>query len=122
MTETSSDATLSNLSRETRRFEPPKDLAEAANVTAEAYERAKADRLAYWEEQAGRLSWAKPWDTVLDWQPPFAKWFVGGELNAAYNCVDRHVEAGRGGHGAGPWGGAPRARPAPPPPPPHGRD
>ncbi|HST67856.1 MAG TPA: acetate--CoA ligase [Mycobacteriales bacterium] len=95
------------MSRETRRFEPPKDLAEAANVTAEAYERAKTDRLAYWEEQANRLSWAKPWDTVLDWQPPFAKWFVGGELNAAYNCVDRHVEAGRGDKVAFHWEGEP---------------
>ena len=107
MTETSSDATLSNLSRETRRFEPPADLAAGANVTAEAYERAKADRLGYWEEQAGRLTWAKPWDTVLDWQPPFAKWFVGGELNAAYNCVDRHVEAGRGDKVAFHWEGEP---------------
>ena len=107
MTETSSDATLSNLSRETRRFEPPADLAAGANVTAEAYERAKADRLGYWEEQAGRLTWAKPWDTVLDWQPPFAKWFVGGELNAAYNCVDRHVEAGNGDKVAFHWVGEP---------------
>ena len=107
MTETSSDATLSNLSRETRRFEPPADLAADANVTAEAYERAKADRLGYWEEQAGRLTWAKPWNTVLDWQPPFAKWFVGGELNAAYNCVDRHVEAGRGDKVAFHWEGEP---------------
>ena len=107
MTETSSDATLSNLSRETRRFEPPADLAENANITAEAYERAKEDRLGYWEEQANRLSWAKPWDTVLDWQPPFAKWFVGGELNAAYNCVDRHVEAGRGDKVAFHWEGEP---------------
>ncbi|HEY6747485.1 MAG TPA: acetate--CoA ligase [Mycobacteriales bacterium] len=95
------------MSRETRRFEPPADLAANANVTAEAYERAKADRLGYWEEQAGRLTWAKPWDTVLDWQPPFAKWFVGGELNAAYNCVDRHVEAGRGDKVAFHWEGEP---------------
>ncbi len=107
MTETSSDATLSNLSRETRRFEPPAALAADANITAEAYERAKEDRLGYWEEQANRLSWAKPWDTVLDWQPPFAKWFVGGELNAAYNCVDRHVEAGRGDKVAFHWEGEP---------------
>jgi len=107
VTETSSDATLSNLSRETRRFEPPAALAADANITAEAYERAKEDRLGYWEEQANRLSWAKPWDTVLDWQPPFAKWFVGGELNAAYNCVDRHVEAGRGDKVAFHWEGEP---------------
>jgi hypothetical protein len=106
VTETS-DATLSNLLKENRRFEPPKELAEAANVTADAYERAEADRLAYWEEQAKRLSWATPWDTVLDRQPPFAKWFVGGQLNAAYNCVDRHVEAGHGEQVAFHWEGEP---------------
>jgi acetyl-CoA synthetase len=106
VTETS-DATLSNLLHENRRFEPPKELAESANVKADAYERAKADRLAYWEAQAERLTWAKKWDTVLDWQPPFAKWFVGGQLNAAYNCVDRHVEAGRGDKVAFHWEGEP---------------
>ena len=107
MTDTSSDATLSNLLHESRRFEPPEDLAAGANVQAEAYERAKADRLAYWEEQARRLDWATPWETVLDWQPPFAKWFVGGQLNAAYNCVDRHVEAGGGDKVAYYWEGEP---------------
>src|SRR2546430_8514024 len=89
--------TLENLLRETRRFEPPAALAAQANVTAEAYEQAAADRLGFWSAQARRLSWAKEWDEVLDWsRPPFAKWFVGGTLNVAYNCVDRHVEAGRG--------------------------
>ena len=107
MTDTSSDATLSNLLHESRRFPPPEDLAAGANVQAEAYEQAKADRLAYWEEQARRLDWATPWHTVLDWQPPFAKWFVGGQLNAAYNCVDRHVEAGRGDKVAYYWEGEP---------------
>ena len=107
MTDTSSDATLSNLLHESRRFEPPEDLAAGANVQAEAYERAKADRLAYWEEQARRLDWATPWETVLDWQLPFAKWFVGGQLNAAYNCVDRHVEAGGGDKVAYYWEGEP---------------
>ncbi|GAA4122199.1 acetate--CoA ligase [Nocardioides fonticola] len=89
--------TLANLSTEDRRFEPPADLAANANLTAEAYARAEADPEAFWAEQAGRLDWAQPWDRVLDWDnPPFAKWFVGGRINAAYNCVDRHVEAGRG--------------------------
>jgi acetyl-CoA synthetase len=102
-----SDVTLSNLLHETRRFDPPADLARAANVTAEAYEQAGADRLAFWEQQAHRLSWAKPWDEVLQWDPPNAKWFVGGELNAGYNCVDRHVEAGRGDKVAFYWEGEP---------------
>ncbi|MGA8256623.1 MAG: acetate--CoA ligase [Nocardioides sp.] len=92
-----SDETLSNLLKEDRRFEPPADLAANANVTEEAYARASEDREGFWAEQADRLSWEQKWDRVLDWDnPPFAKWFVGGKLNAAYNCVDRHVEEGRG--------------------------
>ena len=103
-----SDETLSNLLHEERRFEPPAELAADANLKIEAYDRADADRLAFWEEQADRLDWAQRWDTVLDWEdPPFAKWYVGGKLNAAYNCVDRHVEAGRGAKVAFHWVGEP---------------
>ena len=92
-----SDETLSNLLKEDRRFEPPAELAAHANVTAEAYAAAERDPEGFWAEQAGRLDWATPWERVLNWDdPPFAKWFEGGRLNAAYNCVDRHVEAGRG--------------------------
>ncbi len=92
-----SEETLSNLLQEDRRFEPPDDLAADANVQEEAYERAAGDREAFWAEAAERLSWDQKWDQVLDWSdPPFAKWFVGGRINAAYNCVDRHVEAGHG--------------------------
>ncbi|WP_406319306.1 acetate--CoA ligase [Streptosporangium sp. NBC_01639] len=99
--------TLSNLLNETRRFAPPADLAAAANVTADAYAEAEQDRLAFWERQADRLAWSRRWDTALEWNPPFAKWFVGGELNIAYNCVDRHVEAGRGDKVAYHWEGEP---------------
>lgn len=103
-----SDETLSNLLKEDRRFEPPADLAAHANLTEEAYERAAADRDAFWAEQAERLSWDQRWDQVLDWtDPPFAKWYVGGRLNAAYNCVDRHVEAGHGDKVAFHWVGEP---------------
>jgi acetyl-CoA synthetase len=103
-----SDETLANLSTEDRRFDPPAALAEHANVTAEAYEQAAADRLRFWEEQAERITWDKRWDRVLDWDdPPFAKWFVGGRLNASYNCVDRHVEAGNGDRVAFHWVGEP---------------
>ncbi len=103
-----SQETLSNLLQETRRFPPPAELAASANVKADAYERAAEDRLGYWAEQADRLTWSKRWDDVLDWSnPPFAKWFVGGELNVAYNCVDRHVEAGRGDKVAYHWEGEP---------------
>ncbi|MFS2295634.1 MAG: acetyl-coenzyme A synthetase, partial [Actinomadura sp.] len=104
-----SQETLSNLLQETRRFAPPAELAASANVKADAYERAAEDSLGFWAEQAERLTWTKRWDNVLDWSnPPFAKWFVGGELNVAYNCVDRHVEAGKGDKGAYYWEGEPR--------------
>ena len=92
-----SDETLSNLMHENRRFEPPEDLAAHANVKADAYDEADADLLAFWAKAAERLSWETTWDKVLDWDgAPFAQWYVGGRINAAYNCVDRHVEAGRG--------------------------
>ena len=100
--------TLSNLGHEERRFAPPAEIVEHANLTEEAYERAAADPEAFWAEQAERLDWDTKWDRVLDWDnPPFAKWFVGGTLNAAYNCVDRHVEAGRGDQVAIHWVGEP---------------
>ena len=102
------DQTLSNLSREERRFEPPAELAENANVKEEVYEQAASDREAFWAEQAERLDWGQKWDRVLDWDnPPFAKWFTGGTINAAYNCVDRHVEAGNGEKVAIHWVGEP---------------
>lgn len=105
---TSTDETLSNLSKEERRFEPPEELAASANVTAEAYQRAAADREGFWAEQAERLHWDRKWDQVLDWtDPPFAKWFVGGTINAAYNCLDRHVENGLGDRVALHWVGEP---------------
>ncbi|MCW2824746.1 MAG: acs [Aeromicrobium sp.] len=88
---------ISNLSHEDRVFDPPADLAANANVTVEVYDEAAADRPAFWGRQAERLDWGTPFTEVLDWSnAPFAKWFVGGTLNAAYNCVDRHVEAGNG--------------------------
>jgi acetyl-CoA synthetase len=102
------DETLANLSREERRFAPPEALAAEANVTQEAYERATSDREAFWADAAERLDWGQTWDQVLDWSnPPFAKWFVGGTINAAVNCVDRHVDAGRGDKVAIHWVGEP---------------
>ncbi|MQA27407.1 MAG: acetyl-coenzyme A synthetase, partial [Micromonosporaceae bacterium] len=99
---------LENLLSETRRFDPPADLAAAANVKADAYEEARSDRLAFWAKQAELLDWAEPFTDVLDWNnPPFAKWYTGGKLNAAYNCVDRHVEAGKGEKVAFHWEGEP---------------
>ncbi|MDK3257338.1 acetate--CoA ligase [Blastococcus capsensis] len=89
-------------------FAPPEDLAAQANLGPEAYGEAARDRLGFWASAAERLSWTQKWDTVLDWtDPPFAKWFVGGKLNVAYNCVDRHVEAGHGDQVAYHWEGEP---------------
>jgi acetyl-CoA synthetase len=99
---------IHNLANETRHFDPPADFAANANATATTYADAKADRLGYWAKEAERISWATPFTEVLDWtNPPFAKWFVGGTLNASYNCVDRHVEAGNGDRVAFHWVGEP---------------
>jgi acetyl-CoA synthetase len=89
-------------------YPPSAEFAAAANATADLYAEAERDRLAFWGEQANRLSWATPFTEVLDWSgAPFAKWFVGGKLNVAYNCVDRHVEAGHGDRVAIHWEGEP---------------
>jgi len=85
---------------EVETFDPPDDFAEQALITDESiYEEAESDFKAFWEQQAEALDWETKWDEVLDESdPPFYKWFTGGKLNVAYNCVDRHVEAGNGRH------------------------
>jgi acetyl-CoA synthetase len=100
---------LENLLHEERTFPPSEAFAAQANGTAALYDEAKADRLGFWDAQArDLLHWDQPWTQVLDWSnPPFAKWFVGGRLNVAYNCVDRHVEAGYGDQVAIHWVGEP---------------
>ena len=102
-----SGPTLSNLSHETRSFPPSAEFAAQANATEEWYSRADDDREGFWAEQAERLTWAQKWDKVLEWDAPFAKWFVGGKLNVAVNCVDRHVDAGHGEQVAIHWEGEP---------------
>ncbi|MEA5359284.1 acetate--CoA ligase [Amycolatopsis sp., V23-08] len=99
---------LDNLLTESRTFPPTDDFAAQANAQAELYSEADADREAFWAKQAERLTWDTKWTTVLDWtNAPFAKWFVGGKLNVAYNCVDRHVESGHGEQVAIHWVGEP---------------
>jgi acetyl-CoA synthetase len=106
-----SEQGMTNLMHEERHFDPPEDFAKNANVKADAYEEADRDRLAFWGKQAERITWAEPFTDVLDWSnPPFAKWFVGGKLNASYNCVDRHVEAGNGDKVAFHWVGEPEGQ------------
>ncbi len=87
---------LENLLSENRTFPPSAEFASAANAKADMYAHADADRLKFWEEQARFLQWEKPWEKTLEWEAPFAKWFIGGTLNASVNCLDRHVAEGRG--------------------------
>jgi acetyl-CoA synthetase len=102
-----SNEALSNLLHEERRFPPSEEFAREAIAKADLYDEAAKDRLAFWEEQARALQWDTEWGQVLDWQPPFAKWFIGGRLNVAVNCVDHHVEAGNGDKVAFHWEGEP---------------
>jgi acetyl-CoA synthetase len=89
------------------RFEPPAEFRERALLSDPAvYEEAARDPEAWWERQAEALDWAERWERVLDdSEPPFYKWFAGGKLNVSHNCLDRHVEAGRGDRVAYHWRG-----------------
>jgi acetyl-CoA synthetase len=105
------EATIEGLLAEGRIFEPPDGFRADAVVSDPAvYEQAANDYEGFWAEQAGHLHWSQPWDRVVDWDPPWVKWFVGGKLNAAYNCLDRHVEAGGGDKVAYYWEGEPGER------------
>jgi len=99
---------IAALLTEHRVFEPPAAFTATAIVKDRSiYEQAERDYEGFWAEQAERLTWFKRWDTVLEWTPPWVKWFVGGSLNASYNCLDRHVEAGGGDKVAYHWEGEP---------------
>lgn len=99
---------IDHLFTETRRFAPSEEFANNAVATAELYAQADADREQFWAAQARALHWHTPFTQVLDWSnPPFAQWFADGELNVAYNCLDRHVEAGNGDRVALLWEGEP---------------
>ncbi len=99
---------IDHLLNETRRFAPSEEFARNAVATADLYARADVDREAFWAEQARDLHWHTPFTRVLDWSnPPFAQWFDDGELTVAYNCLDRHVEAGHGDRVALLWEGEP---------------
>src|SRR5438874_6554339 len=107
-TEAKSATALETFAREDRSFPPPKEFAAKANVKDPAiYERADKDFEGFWAEQARSLSWRKPFSTVLEWEAPYAKWFTGGELNISENCLDRHVQAGKGTQIAYHWEGGP---------------
>lgn len=108
-----SQPTIESILQEQRLFQPPADLAAQAEIKSaeeykQLYAKAEADPQAFWAELAEKeLDWFEKWDTVLDWQPPFAKWFVGGKLNITYNCLDRHLKTWRRNKAALIWEGEP---------------
>ena len=104
--------TLEALLQEGRTFPPPKGFAKDALVTdAKVYDEAERDWQGFWAQQALALDWHQEWHTILEWDLPFAKWFVGGTLNVTENCLDRHVHAGHGEPGRVPLGRRARRHP-----------
>jgi acetyl-CoA synthetase len=102
---------LSALLKETRRFNPSEPLRAAAHARdPEIYARAAEDPEGFWASFASELEWMRPWDRVLEWNPPHAKWFVGGRLNASVNCIDRHLRGARRNKAAILWEGEPGDR------------
>ena len=108
-----SQATIESILQEKRLFNPPAELASKAVIGSmeeyrQLYERAAADPCAFWGELAEKeLHWFQKWDKVLDWQPPFAKWFINGKINISYNCLDRHLTTWRKNKAALIWEGEP---------------
>jgi acetyl-CoA synthetase len=99
---------IAALLEERRVIDPPEEFSRQAVVGDEAiYREADQDVEGFWARQAERLRWSKSWDSVLDWDPPWVKWFEGGTLNVCENCVDRHVEEGHGDRVAFHWEGEP---------------
>jgi acetyl-CoA synthetase len=98
---------IDTLLEETRRFPPTEEFAAQANATEATYQAAAKDIEAFWADEAGQLDWIEPWHTVLEWNLPHAKWFVGGKLNVSSNCLDRHVSGGRADKAAIIWEGEP---------------
>jgi acetyl-CoA synthetase len=108
-----SQDTIESILQEKRLFQPPAEFSQKAHIKSleeykQLYDRAKADPQAFWGELAEKeLDWFQKWDTVLDWQPPFAKWFVNGKINISYNCLDRHLTTWRKNKAALIWEGEP---------------
>jgi acetyl-CoA synthetase len=92
-----SSESLENLATENRTFPPSPEFSAAANAQASIYQDAATNNVAFWEKQAQALSWHRAWDTALEWKAPDARWFIGGQINASVNALDRHVANGDGG-------------------------
>jgi acetyl-CoA synthetase len=100
------DSSISVLSKETRSFEPPESFRKNAWANDPSiYEKAAKDPEGYWANWAKELEWFKPWNKVLEWKTPYAKWFIGGKINASVNCLDRHVRPERRNKAAILWQG-----------------
>ena len=100
---------IDTLLLEERRYAPPPEFAAQANAQPDIYERPFEE---FWETEGDeRVSWFEPFTELLEWEPPYAKWFLGGKLNVCFNCVDRHVEAGHGDQVAYYWEGEPEGDP-----------
>jgi acetyl-CoA synthetase len=105
MSEQVSGQDIETLFLEQRRYPPPPEFAAQANAQPDIYEKGREE---FWREQGEkRVTWFKPFGEVYEWNPPYARWFIGGKLNVCYNCVDRHVDAGRGDKVAYQWEGEP---------------
>lgn len=108
-----SETNIESILQEKRLFSPSSEFSQNAHIKSledyqQLYDRAKSDPQAFWAELAEQeLHWSKKWDTVLDWQPPFAKWFVNGKMNISYNCLDRHLTTWRKNKAALIWEGEP---------------
>jgi acetyl-CoA synthetase len=104
MTETQHRAAIETMFLEERRYPPSPDFAAQANAQQDLYELGFEE---LWAKEAERITWFEPWTELHQWEPPYAKWYLGGKLNVCFNCVDRHVEAGDGGKVAYHWEGEP---------------
>ena len=96
MSDEATHESIDNLSHEDRTFAPSAAFTAQANATSELFSQAADNYTGFWEDAASALHWSEKWHTALEWNLPFAKWFIGGKLNASYNCLDVHVLAGRG--------------------------
>jgi acetyl-CoA synthetase len=104
-------ADIDVLLQENRKFPPPAEFSRRAHVSSHAiFDSAAADYERYWADRAAELEWFEPWKNVLEWKPPHAKWFTGGKLNVAVNCVDRHVRTATRNKAALIWEGEPGDR------------
>ena len=102
------DDAIEVLLEEGRTFPPPDEFKQSANLNDPAvFEQAEKDPEGFWAEMAQELDWFKPWDKVLEWDCPWAKWFIGGKINVSYNCLDRHVKTARKNKAAIIWEGEP---------------